>query len=870
MGSGIYLRTDRYSEWHDDIHSSTAPTTYYTVTMVPLDALCVASAIAHDPSGEMIQHNEAFQNLVLLKDRTEPEGVMDGKMEKTDSGESIEDCDSSLTPTEGSSSLSEEVNEKYIDPTKGDTIWDILELKPGFFGKETKRIYQGDGQPNKWVSIHISTIDSGELGRTIFVQVEDVDESLRAKDQWTAILETSFDGFWDYHIQKDYEYMSPRFWEMFGYAPHEKEHSPSAWQNMIHPEDLKVALEHLGRHVASRGEHPYCLETRYLHKNGSWVWVLCRGRVIEWGDDGSPVRMVGTHTDITETKLKQIKERELHAKIEREHKRVVAANEELRRFVQHVNAPVFGVDNDGTINIWNLRMVEITRIAQESIVGKPLACSSVKNAAAMVQNALRQKEVTNSLLEIDIPSDGKSAAKSLSLLINTTTRKCVDGTVLGCFCFGLDLTEIQLANQKFVQERERFTAEKTLNEFVAHEVRNPLAAALSAAQFVRDTLIGANVPTELRASLRADTYVISTSLDHIHQLLTSMLDLNKFLAGGLTLSPRQVNLENDIVEPVYVMFAHRAEKSILSYEVPGDCYIEVDELRLKQILINLASNAIKFTQEGYVRIKAGRFDAGRHNMLHIYVEDSGPGIPAEKRWLLFQRYVQLSKQVQGSGIGLFLTRHLVEAMNGTIEIDTTYNSGIQEFPGTRFVVKIPLPDSKLVSPKCTPEKAIDDSSAMLKLSLASERPVDPSESLPVLSPAECFPPHMRVLVVDDDKIIRRILARRLQKLDKTMEIDQAESGEQAIAMIVPPDSKKYELVLVDHFMPLAGGELTGEETIAIIRSHVSGVIVGSSGNDMHKEHEAAGADLFWQKPVPRDSAIIEDLRRIFMAKTMIR
>jgi CheY-like chemotaxis protein len=271
---------------------------------------------------------------------------------------------------------------------------------------------------------------------------------------------------------------------------------------------------------------------------------------------------------------------------------------------------------------------------------------------------------------------------------------------------------------------------------------------------------------------------------------------------------------------------------------------------LKQVIINLTSNAVKFKKEGFVRIKVGRFDGTDPDMMVIMVEDSGAGIPEEKRVLLFERYEQLSRQVQGSGLGLCLTLHLVEAMNGTIELDDTYYSGLVDHPGTRFVVKIPMPHiNKLDAMSTTTD---EDSNQVSK-----EEPSDSEISVTH---------NMKVLVVDDDALIRRLVTRRLQNIDKSMVIEQAENGEQAIAMIVGPDGSDFDLVLVDHYMPLCGGELTGEETIAKIRPYVAGLIIGSSGNNMKKEHTAAGADLFWQKPIPKNDILIRDLQRALRGK----
>lgn len=366
---------------------------------------------------------------------------------------------------------------------KDESIWKFLGFTAAQpFQNETVRISQkGPNVPNKFVRVHSTQLDglhydgnnasqSQEQQRLWLLQVEDVDESLRAKNRWQAILETTFDGFWDYHIPQDYEYMSPRFWQMFGYDSHEKLHKPSEWKDMVHPEDFKASMVDLQAHFGSKGQVPYCRETRYMHKNGDWVWVLCRGKVIEWdGETGAPLRMIGTHTDITESKRKAEREQEL-----------ISAN-------------------------------------------------------------------------------------------------------------------------------ERFKAEQELNEFVSHEVRNPLAAAISSIQFVEQELAGtgkAYVPSD---ALQEDVAIIGHSLEYIHQLLTSMLDLNKFLEkGGVKLNPRPLLLRRDFTAPVYNLYKHRAsrlqftiqtwwrdESGMLQLIPEGhDQRMNADLVRLKQILINIVSNQL--------------------------------------------------------------------------------------------------------------------------------------------------------------------------------------------------------------------------------------------------------------------------------------
>lgn len=138
----------------------------------------------------------------------------------------------------------------------------------------------------------------------------------------------SLDGLWYWDLEApDHEWMSPRFWKLFGYDPDEKAHAPSEWQDMIDPDDRDAALARVERHLADPGV-PYDQVVRYRHKDGSTVWVRCRGLAIR-DDDGRPVRMLGAHTDVTA--LKQVEEelREKNAELEQ-------VNRELREALDRI------------------------------------------------------------------------------------------------------------------------------------------------------------------------------------------------------------------------------------------------------------------------------------------------------------------------------------------------------------------------------------------------------------------------------------------------------------------------------------------------------------------------------------------------------
>ncbi|RFC55887.1 sensor histidine kinase [Brumimicrobium aurantiacum] len=132
-----------------------------------------------------------------------------------------------------------------------------------------------------------------------------------------SALESSLAGFWDWNMETNEEYLSPRFKEMFGYSETEMENKPEAWQKIAFKEDLPDMYASLDRHIASKGKIPFNITIRYHHKNGSIIWVRCNGKVVKWSDDGKPLRAIGCHVDITEEKKlefqlkKAIKERDI-------------------------------------------------------------------------------------------------------------------------------------------------------------------------------------------------------------------------------------------------------------------------------------------------------------------------------------------------------------------------------------------------------------------------------------------------------------------------------------------------------------------------------------------------------------------------------
>lgn len=168
---------------------------------------------------------------------------------------------------------------------------------------------------------------------------------MRRTQLLNIILEDTLAGFWDWNIPENTEYLSPTFKKMFGYEDHELENSPETWQKLIFKEDLDIVLKNFEDHVQSKGKIPYDNVVRYKHKDGSTVHVICKGNVVEWADDGSPIRMVGSHVDITKVVIAE--------------KELVKTNKRFNLIMDGINAGIWDWDVQTGEEWWSDRFFEL-------------------------------------------------------------------------------------------------------------------------------------------------------------------------------------------------------------------------------------------------------------------------------------------------------------------------------------------------------------------------------------------------------------------------------------------------------------------------------------------------------------------------------
>jgi signal transduction histidine kinase/CheY-like chemotaxis protein len=396
-----------------------------------------------------------------------------------------------------------------------------------------------------------------------------------------------------------------------------------------------------------------------------------------------------------------------------------------------------------------------------------------------------------------------------------------------------------------VKTAEKVAAtERELNEFLAHEVRNPLSAAMSALSFVASAVSETShiANEEFRKSVQEDAQIVGSSLHFIDEFLRSMLDIYRAAANKLEVKLVPTDLLKDVLEPVCNMLFQRDGGVDVTVDCPENLIIATDSLRLKQVMVNLGRNSTKFVHSGFIRFRA----AVVAGVVELYVEDSGPGIPIEKRGALFEKFQNsLDVLSQGTGLGLSLCENLTHLLNGDIWLDETYDSGVKDSPGARFVIR-------LKTPPLSPEDILQSST---KGGTISNGELNQNGNDAIQTKVVELPENLSVLFVDDDNVLRKLFSRSLSKAAPTWKIHEAASGETALRMV---DLESYDLIFMDQHMASTAKQLLGTETVRKLRAkRFKNKICGLSANNVEQSFISAGADCFVLKPIPCGRSALE-------------
>jgi signal transduction histidine kinase/FixJ family two-component response regulator len=410
------------------------------------------------------------------------------------------------------------------------------------------------------------------------------------------------------------------------------------------------------------------------------------------------------------------------------------------------------------------------------------------------------------------------------------------GVVKGYVVLILDMTEMRNHIEEIKRIRiQAEQANEAKSEFLAnmsHEIRTPMNAIVGLSDIIMEESKGRKV-----YDYACD---IKSASRNLLALINDILDLSKVEAGKMELVCTDYHIKGIVDEVINMMDGAASKRGILlkcEYDMSIPCRYHGDEGRVRQILINLLNNGLKFTKEGYVKLSvsgAAGEDADTE-LLHIEVRDTGCGIKKEDLAKIFENFSQVdakrNRSVEGTGLGLSITRHLVELMNGTIRVESVYGEG------TVFILDIP-------------QKIVDHRS----LTEMPRETVRKEDEIQAFTAEGC-----RVLVVDDNLVNRKVARGFLRPYG--FAIDEAESGAKSIACV---KQKKYDIIFMDHMMP----EMDGIEAVRIIRSECGEngtlpVIIALTANAMEGVREMFlenGFQDFITKPLDK-KALNEALKK---------
>jgi PAS domain S-box-containing protein len=629
------------------------------------------------------------------------------------------------------------------------------------------------------------------------------ENALRASEErWSFALEGAGDGVWDWDCRNGRVNYSRRWKEMLGYSEHEVGTTFEEWTRRVHPEDLAAAQQSLQLHLDGRTP-VHVTEHRMRCRDGGWKWILARGMIMQRDANGEPLRVLGTHSDITQRKAIEAAARrdalllaesqslarvggwemDLETEIlywtHQTHRifdtepdlHIPTLEDTLNRFtpesraamesavgkavavggtfdlvvdvltgggnqiqvevsgsvVQRDGKPVklvgafqdvtvrrrseaerirlgalshavvrgaahaiVATDIDGTITVFNPAAERLTGFTAAELVGSrdPSAFhdpEEMSTRAAALGKALgRTVQPGFEVFVAGIGPEGfiesewtyvRKDAGRVPVWLGVSRLEGPNGECIGYLGIASDLSERKRIEEHLRQAKEAAEeANRAKSEFLAmmsHEIRTPMNGVLGFVELLKTT-----DPSEEQASYIS---TIETSGGALLSLINDILDLSKIEAGRMEVERVPFDLHAIVEETARILSPRAAAKGLeirAEYAPEATRRLIGDPARVRQVLLNLAGNAVKFTTTGHVALSVSRVDAVK---LRVSVTDTGPGIPEDRLHRLFQKFSQVdsstNRKFGGTGLGLAISKQLVELMGGRAGVESRVGTG---------------------------------------------------------------------------------------------------------------------------------------------------------------------------------------------------
>jgi PAS domain S-box-containing protein len=575
------------------------------------------------------------------------------------------------------------------------------------------------------------------------------------------------------------EYVNPKFSQLTGYSKQEAIGSNQSILKSGYTSNKEY--RNLWETILSKND--WNGEFKNIKKDGTFYWEKVNISPII-NSDGKITHFIAIKEDITKQRAIEEEIRVYHEQLE---SIVVSRTSEIRETVSLLNATIestaegiiaVGLDNQITtynnrfLEIWNISQIIIEKKNWNTVVDEILKQISKPEEGIEKINPLLESPETVSVINLEL-KDGR-------ILERYTLPQFIDNKIIGRVWNFKDITERVLFEKELQNAKHSAeTANSAKSIFLAnmsHEIRSPLNAIIGFSSLLQHKLKS----TDLQEHVES----IRTSGQTLLSLINDILDLSKIEAGKLKFQNEPINFEILYKEVLFHHINKTEEKQLnliteFSDDFPDST--EFDELRMRQILVNLIGNAVKFTETGFIKTSFKHEYISSSNInITITIEDSGIGIAPDHLDIIFENFQQQEEQdtrkYGGTGLGLAITKRLVEMMNGNISVKSQQGKG--------SIFTIVFENVKISKQK---------SSKIVK-------------SISNLNQIEFYA--SKVLVIDNDPLILLMISEFYK--NTAINILKAKSGTEGISIA---KTEKPDLIILDILMP----GISGFETLKLIK-----------------------------------------------------
>ncbi|MGM0679689.1 MAG: PAS domain-containing protein, partial [Pseudomonadota bacterium] len=573
-------------------------------------------------------------------------------------------------------------------------------------------------------------------------------------------------GTWEWNIVTGDLFWTERIAPLFGYPEGDLETSYDNFLAAVHPDDRQAVTGAVSACIEY--DKPYDIEHRVIWPDGTERWLLERGAVVR-DAEGKPLQMIGVVQDIDDRKRAEM------VLAEREHQLV-----EAQALASLGNWSADLVTGD---LIWSDEIYRIFGYEPGSFVPSVEAFHSFVHPDDLDKVHASEKQATETghhdVVHRIIRKDG--SVRHVHELAQAETDD--NGKLVRLTGTVQDITsEVQIRESLIAATEEAERANKAKSDFLSsmsHELRTPMNAIIGFSQLL-------DYDDELRADQKENVSEILKAGEHLLELINEVLDLAKVESGKIDLSLEAVEVCPVVEECVTLISTLADQKQInITHRGLAGILVRADRTRLKQALLNLLSNAIKYNREaGTVRIEIQSTDK---DYLRIAITDTGWGIARNKLEQLFQPFSRLDAEnsnIEGTGIGLALTRRLVEMMGGRVDVQS------KEGVGSTFCIELPV----VTLPGDTFNPINDDTNNEIANPASTDQPENQNT----------------ILYIEDNpanlKLVSRLLRRR-----KHVDLLTAHTPDLGIELAM---ARQPELILLDINLP----GMDGYEVLNVLQS----------------------------------------------------